>query len=40
MQERKQTTKYVFPVAFAILLVVSLVLGLLFMRNSLMKLTV
>ncbi|MGN0365861.1 MAG: ATP-binding protein [Suilimivivens sp.] len=40
MQERKHTTKYLFPVAFAIILVVVLAFGLLFMRNSLMKLTI
>ena len=40
MQERKQTTKYLLPIARAMILVVSLVLGVLFMRNSLMKLTV
>ena len=40
MQERKQITKYLLPVALAMILVVSLVLGVLFMRNSLMKLTV
>ncbi|MGN0345337.1 MAG: ATP-binding protein [Lachnospiraceae bacterium] len=40
MQERKQITKYLLPVVFAMILAVSLVLGVLFMRNSLMKLTV
>lgn len=40
MRERKQTTKYLLPVVLAMILVVSLVLGVLFMRNSLMKLTV
>lgn len=40
MQERKQTTKYLLPVAFAMILVIFLVLGILFMRNSLMKMTV
>ena len=40
MQEKKQTTKYLLPVAVAMILVVSLVLGIFFMRNSLMKLTV
>ena len=40
MQERKHTTKYLFPVAFAIILVVVLTFGVLFMRNSLMKLTI
>ena len=40
MQERKHTTKYLFPVAFAIILVVVLTFGVLFMRNSLMELTI
>ena len=40
MRERKQTTKYLLPVVFAMILAVSLVLGVLFMRNSLMKMTV
>ena len=40
MQERKHTTKYLLPVAFAIILVVVLIFGVLFMRNSLMKLTI
>ena len=40
MQERKHTTKYLFPVAFAIILVAILTLGVLIMRNSLMKLTI
>ncbi len=40
MQERKQTTKYLLPVAFAMIVVVILALGIFFMRNSLMKLTV
>ena len=40
MQEKKQSTKYLLPVAFAMILVVFLVLGIFFMRNSLMKLTV
>ena len=40
MQERKQKTKYLLPVVFVLILVVSLVLGIVFMRNSLMKLTV
>lgn len=40
MQERKRTTKYLLPVALAIILVVSLIFGGLFLRNSLMKLTV
>ena len=39
MQKRKQTTKYLLPVALATILVVFLVLGILFMRNSLMKMT-
>lgn len=40
MQERKQKTKYLLPVAFAMILVISLAFGVFFMRNSLMKLTV
>lgn len=40
MKERKQTTKYLLPVAFAMILVVVLAFGILFMRNSLMKLTI
>ncbi len=40
MQERKHKTEYLFPVAFAIILVVVLAFGVLFMRNSLMKLTI
>lgn len=40
MQEKKQTTTYLLPVALAVILVVSLVSGVFFMRNSLMQLTV
>ena len=40
MQEKKQKTKYLLPIAFATILICSLVLGVVFMRNSLMKLTV
>ena len=40
MQKKKQTTKYLLPVAFAMILVIFLVSGVFFMRNSLMKLTV
>ena len=40
MQEKKRSTKYLLPVAFAMILVVFLVLGIFVMRNSLMKLTV
>ena len=40
MQERKQTTKYLLPVVFAMILVVAIVVGVFFMRNSLMKLTI
>ena len=40
MQEKKQKTKYLLPIAFAMILICSLVLGVVFMRNSLMKLTV
>ena len=40
MKERKQTTKYLLPVAFAMILVVVLAFGILYMRNSLMKLMI
>lgn len=40
MKERKQTTKYLLPAAFAMILVVVLVFGILYMRNSLMKLMI
>ena len=40
MQEWKKTTKYLLPVAFAMILVVFVVAGVFFMRNSLMKLTI
>ena len=40
MQERKNTTTYLLPVAFAMILVVFLTFGILFMRDSLMKLTI
>ncbi|MDD6188508.1 MAG: ATP-binding protein [Clostridiales bacterium] len=40
MKERKQTTKYLLPAVFAMILVVVLAFGILFMRNSLMKLTI
>ena len=40
MKERKQTIKYLFPVVFAIILAVSIALGVWFMRNSLMRLTI
>ena len=40
MQERKHTTKYLLPVGFAIILVVSLALGIRFLRGRLMKLTI
>ena len=40
MKERKQTTKYLLPAAFAMILVVVLTFGILFMRDSLMKLTI
>ena len=39
MQERKQTTKYLLPAAFAMILVAVVAFGILFMRNSMMKLT-
>ena len=40
MGERKQTTKYLLPVAFAMILVMFLAFGVLFMRKSLMKLMI
>ena len=40
MQQRKHTTKYLLPVAFAIILVVSLALGVIYLRSTLMKLTI
>ena len=40
MQEKKHTTKYLFPFVLAMILVVVLAFGLLFMRNFLMKLTI
>ena len=40
MQGRRNTTTYLLPVAFAIILVISLVLGVVFLRSSLMKLTI
>ena len=40
MQERKQTTKYLLPVTFAVILVVVLTFGIFFMRKAMMKLTV
>ena len=40
MQEKKQKTKYFLPVVFAMILVISLVLGVFVMCSSLMKLTV
>ena len=40
MRERKQTTKYLLPVVFAMMLVVAIVVGVFFMRNSLMKLMI
>ncbi|MDO4482177.1 MAG: ATP-binding protein [Bacillota bacterium] len=40
MHERKQTTKYLLPVAFAMILVAVLALGIFFMRSSLMTLTI
>ena len=40
MQDRMKTTKYLLPAAFAMVLAASLTFGILFMRNSLMKLTV
>ena len=40
MQKRKRITTYLLPVAFAMILVVVLAFGVLFIRNSLMKLTI
>lgn len=40
MKEKKQTTKYLLPVAVLMMLVIFLVFCILFMRTSLMKLTV
>ncbi len=40
MQEKNKTTKYIMPVAFAMILVAFLVSGVFFMRDSLMKQTV
>lgn len=40
MKETRQNTLYLFPLVFAIILIVLLVFGILFMRDSLMKLTV
>ena len=40
MQERKWITKYILPFALVMVLVIALVFGIFFMRNSLMKMTV
>ncbi|MBQ1171090.1 MAG: response regulator [Lachnospiraceae bacterium] len=40
MQKRKRIITYLLPVAFAMILVVVLAFGVLFIRNSLMKLTI
>ena len=40
MQERKHTTKYLLPVALAIILVISLGLGVRCLHSQLMKLTI
>ena len=40
MKETRHNTLYLFPLVFAIILIVLLVFGILFMRDSLMKLTV
>ena len=40
MQERKHKTTYLLSAAFAVILVVVLVSGMLLMRNSLMKMTI
>ena len=40
MQERKRKTNYLLPVAFAMILVLSLTWGIRYMRDALMKLTI
>lgn len=40
MQEKKHKTKYLLPVAFVIILLVSLALGVRYLRSHLMKLTI
>ena len=40
MQEKSILKKYLLPIALAMILVISLVLGVLYMRNFLMELTV
>ena len=40
MQEKKHKTKYLLPVAFVIILLVSLALGVRYLRSQLMKLTI
>ena len=40
MQDGKKATKYLLPVVLAVILIVSLALGISFMSNSLMKLTI
>ena len=40
MKERKRTTKYLLPALFALLLLAAMALGIVFMRTSLMELTV
>ena len=40
MRESKRKTNYLLPVAFAMILVLSLVWGIRYMRSALMKLTI
>ena len=40
MQEKKHKTKYLLPVVFVIILLVSLALGVRYLRSQLMKLTI
>ena len=40
MQEKKRTTQYLLPVALAVILVASLALGMLYINDNLMKLTI
>ena len=40
MRDRQHSTKYVLPLAFAVILVVSLASGLIYLRSTLMKLTI
>ena len=40
MQEKKRKTNYLLPVALAIILLLSLVWGIRYMRDALMKMTI